>query len=239
MQIWPAIDLRNGKCVRLRQGDYEQETVFSTDPVETARRWAKAGARYLHLVDLDGARRGNLGNRESIRRVIESVDLTCEVGGGIRDESTIRELLGLGVERLVIGTQAIKQPGWFSAMCRQYPGRLVLGIDARGGRVATEGWTETSTVGAVDLARQHAAEPLAGIIYTDIQTDGMLTGPNLQEIRTMAESIDLPLIASGGVRSLEDIAALARLPVAGVIVGRALYEGELDLQAALDMAAAN
>jgi len=236
MQIWPAIDLRDGKCVRLQQGDYERETVFADDPVEVAQRWAAAGAECLHLVDLDGARQGNPGNRDSISRVLASVDLTCEVGGGIRDETAIRRLLDQGARRLVIGTQAMKQPAWFVSMCQRYPLRLVLGIDARRGRVATDGWTETSDTSAVELARRFAKQPLAAIIYTDIETDGMLSGPNLDGMRIMAEAVDVPVIASGGVRALADIQALARLPVAGVIVGRALYEGTLSLPAALEVA---
>ncbi len=234
MQIWPAIDLRDGKCVRLQQGDYERETIFSSDPVAVAQTWAAAGAKHLHLVDLDGAKHGNLANRESIARIVDSVEMVCEVGGGIRTEEAIRELFDLGVDRLVIGTQALKRPEWFGRMCRSYPGRLVLGIDARAGQVATDGWLQTSQTAAVDLARQFSEEPLAAIIYTDIATDGMLSGPNLAEIKMMIEAVDLPIVASGGIRSVEDLHTLAAIPVAGAIVGRALYEGQVDLATALE-----
>lgn len=233
MQIWPAIDLRGGKCVRLQQGDYDRETVFSDDPVAQAKQWADSGAKYLHLVDLDGARDGSLSNRDSIAAIARDTDMVTEVGGGIRTEETIRELIEIGIDRLVIGTQAIKRPDWFGEMCQKYPNRLVLGIDARGGQVATDGWLETSETSAIDLAKQFAEQPIAAIIYTDIETDGMLKGPNLAEMRSMSKATNIPVVASGGVTTLEDVAALAEIPVAGAIVGRALYEGSLKLDAAL------
>lgn len=233
MQIWPAIDLRGGKCVRLQQGDYDRETVFSDDPVAQAKQWSEFGARYLHLVDLDGARDGSLTNRESIAAIAQDTEMVTEVGGGIRTEESIRELIDIGIDRLVIGTQAIKRPDWFGEMCQKYPNRLVLGIDARGGQVATDGWLETSETSAIDLAKQFAEQPIAAIIYTDIETDGMLSGPNLAEMRSMTEATDIPVVASGGVTTLEDVAALAEIPVAGAIVGRAIYEGSLKLDAAL------
>jgi len=233
MQIWPAIDLRGGKCVRLQQGDYDRETIFSDDPVDQARQWADSGAKYLHLVDLDGARDGSVSNRASIAAIAKNTDLVTELGGGIRTEETIRDLIDIGIDRLVIGTQAIKQPEWFAEMCQKYPDRLVLGIDARKGQVATDGWLETSETAAVDLAKKFADQPIAAIIYTDIDTDGMLAGPNLAEMQSMKEATDIPVVASGGVTTLEDVAALAAIPVAGAIVGRALYEGSLKLDAAL------
>ena len=169
MQIWPAIDLRGGKCVRLQQGDYARETVFGDDPAAMARHWVDQGAEYLHLVDLDGARRGRVGESgQRSRRSSAAVDVPCELGGGIRDEATIARLLDLGLQRLVIGTLALREPDWFRQMCRKFPGRLVLGLDARGGMVATDGWLETSHMAAVELARQFAGEPLAAVIYTDI-----------------------------------------------------------------------
>ncbi len=235
MQIWPAIDLLGGKCVRLQQGDYDRETVFSEDPVAMARQWEAAGANCLHLVDLDGAKDGTPTNREIIARIVEAVSMTCEVGGGVRDEQTIRDFFDLGIHRLVIGTQALRQPEWFSEMCRLFPGRLVLGIDARNGQVATDGWQKTSQTCAVDLARQFAEEPLAAVVYTDIATDGMLCGPNLNEMRTMTESVRVPVVASGGISSIDDLNALARIPVAGAIIGRAIYEGTLDLNSALQV----
>ena len=237
MEIWPAIDLRGGKCVRLRQGDYQQETVFGEDPAAIARHWAALGACHLHLVDLDGAREGEPRNLASVRAIVEVAGIPCELGGGIRSEATIRELLDLGLGRLVIGTLALRQPDWFRRMCRQFPDRLVLGIDARDGRVATGGWLETSDVSAVDLARQFAGEPIAALIYTDISTDGMMAGPNVEAMAQMRAAIDLPVVASGGVTTREDVARLAGVPMAGCIIGRALYEGTLTLPDALRAAA--
>ena len=233
MQIWPAIDLRGGKCVRLQQGDYQRETIFGDDPVAMARHWVEQGAEYLHLVDLDGARDGRPINLDSVRSIVEAVDAPCELGGGIRDEATIARWLDLGLQRLVIGTRALSQPDWFRQMCRRFAERLVLGIDARDGRVATDGWLETSDVSATELAAQYANEPIAAVIYTDIATDGMLAGPNLNAIKELRAAIDLPLIASGGVTRPADVAALAAVPVEGCIIGRALYEGLLSLPDAL------
>ena len=229
MELWPAIDLRGGKCVRLRQGDYDRETVFGDDPVAMARRWVNEGGDRLHLVDLDGARDGRQANRTAIAAIVKAIDVPCELGGGIRDESAIADLLALGLSRLVIGTKALREPEWFRAMCRRYPQKLVLGLDARDGRVAVEGWREASDVQAVDLARQFADEPVAAIVYTDIAVDGMLAGPNLAALAEMRRATNLPLIASGGIASAGDVAGLARLSVAGCILGRALYEGKLTL----------
>ncbi len=233
MQIWPAIDLRGGKCVRLQQGDYARETVFGDDPAEMARHWVDQGGQYLHLVDLDGARAGSVANWDSVTSILAAVDVPCELGGGVRDEPTIARLLDMGMERVVLGTLAIKQPDWFRQMCAKFPGRLALGIDARGGLVATEGWLETSHVKAVELARGFAREKIAAIIYTDIETDGMLSGPNLGALAEMAAAVDIPVIASGGIAKAEDITKLNELPVAGCIIGRALYEGTLKLADAL------
>lgn len=233
MQVWPAIDLRGGKCVRLQQGDYNQETVFGEDPVGMARLFVSEGAEYLHLVDLDGAREGRPVNLPAIRGIVEAVGIPCELGGGVRDEKTIRLLLELGLARLVVGTKALREPEWFRQMCRRYPQRLALGLDARDGHVATDGWLATSDMPATDLARQFADEPLAALIYTDIATDGMLGGPNLTALRQMRGAVNLPLIASGGVTRAQDIAALAGIPVAGCIIGRALYEGRLTIADAL------
>lgn len=230
MDIWPAIDLRGGKCVRLRQGDYARETVFGNDPAEMARRWATEGAERLHLVDLDGAKEGRPGNLEAIRAILRAVDIPCELGGGIRDERTIGELLELGLTRLVIGTLALKQPEWFRQMCRQFPERLVLGIDARNGRVATDGWLEVSETSAVELAGQFAGEPIAAVVYTDIATDGMMTGPNVDEMRQMKQSVAWPVVASGGVSTADDVARLAAAGLDGAIIGRALYEGTITLR---------
>ncbi|OHB69231.1 MAG: 1-(5-phosphoribosyl)-5-[(5-phosphoribosylamino)methylideneamino]imidazole-4-carboxamide isomerase [Planctomycetes bacterium RBG_13_63_9] len=236
MEIWPAIDLRGGKCVRLKQGDYEQETVFGEDPAAMARHWVGLGARRLHLVDLDGARDGQPGNLESVRAIVAAADVPCELGGGIRAEQTIRRLLDLGLSRLVIGTLAIRQPDWFRRMCRQFPGKLVLGIDARQGRVATDGWLKTSEMEATELARQLAGEPIAAVVYTDIATDGMMTGPNVAAMAAMQAAVEVPVVASGGVTTRDDVARLAAAGVAGCIIGRALYEGTLALADAISAA---
>lgn len=236
MEIWPAIDLRGGKYVRLKQGDYARETVFGEDPAEMARHWVGLGAECLHLVDLDGAKDGRPENLESVAAIVESVDVPCELGGGIRDEQTIRRLLDLGLARLVIGTLAIRQPDWFRRMCRQFPGKLVLGVDARDGRVATDGWLETSETTAIDLALQLTTEPVAAVVYTDIATDGMMAGPNTQAMAEMQAALDVPVVASGGVTTTEDVARLAEVPMAGCIIGRALYEGTIALPDAIKVA---
>jgi len=237
MQIWPAIDLRGGRCVRLEQGDYDREMVFGDDPVAMALHWQEQGGRHLHLVDLDGARDGRPVNAEVVAAIVSAVEVPCELGGGIRDEATIDDLLACGLSRLVIGTKALREPDWFRAMCRKHPGRLALGIDARNGNVATDGWLAASDTPAVQLAEQFASEPLAALIYTDIATDGMLSGPNLTAMEEMQAAVDLPLIASGGVTTVADVAALAAIEVTGCIVGRALYEGRLTLTDALAAAA--
>ncbi len=233
MQIWPAIDLRGGKCVRLRQGDYARETVYGADPVEMAHRWVEQGAQYLHLVDLDGSRDGQLVNQVAVTAIVQAVQIPCELGGGIRDRSTMEQLLDLGLERLVIGTQLLKRPEWFREMCRVFPGKLVAGIDARDGLVATDGWLETSTVDAVDLACELADQPIAAIVYTDIARDGMMAGPNTPAMARMAAAVSVPVVASGGVTTAGDVASLAKTEIAGCIVGRALYEGSLTLGDAL------
>ena len=237
MQIWPAIDLRDGKCVRLVQGDYDQETVFGDDPVAMARHWIEQGGDCLHLVDLDGARDGAPHNLNAIQAIVAAVDVPCELGGGIRDEATIASLLDLGLSRLVLGTSALKQGDWFRTMCRKYPDRLVLGIDAREGLVATDGWRQTSTSHATAVAQDFASEPLAAIVYTDISRDGMLAGPNLAAMSEMQSAVEIPVVASGGVTSIQDVEALAAVPMDGAIIGRSLYEGMLTLPEAI--AAAN
>jgi phosphoribosylformimino-5-aminoimidazole carboxamide ribotide isomerase len=239
MQVWPAIDLRGGKCVRLRQGDYQQETVFAQDPASVARQFADQGAKHLHIVDLEGAREGLPVNLPGIQAIREAVNIECELGGGIRDEQSVQELFEFGLTRLVIGTSALTDPEWFRAACRQYPGRLVLGIDAREGWAATHGWLNTSKVTAIDLACQFASEPLAAIIYTDIATDGMMRGPNIAAMAEMQAAVDVPVIASGGVTSIDDVARLSDAGLAGCIIGRALYEGTLSLADAIRVAADN
>lgn len=233
MEVWPAIDLRGGKCVRLRQGDYQQETVFNDEPVSVAREFAAAGARHLHVVDLDGAREGLPVNLPVVQEIVDAIDLQVELGGGVRDEQSIAELLGFGIDRLVVGTSAIKRPDWFAEIVSQYPGRLVLGIDARDGRVATDGWLETSDVCVIDLAAQFKGQPLAAIVYTDIATDGMMAGPNVAAMGEMQRAVDVPVVASGGVTTADDVAALRDEGLAACIIGRALYEGTLTIEAAL------
>jgi phosphoribosylformimino-5-aminoimidazole carboxamide ribotide isomerase len=236
MQIWPAIDLRGGKCVRLRQGDYQQETIFAEEPSAIARKFRDDGAQHLHIVDLEGAREGLPVNLPSVQEILAAVDMECELGGGIRDEQSVRELLDFGLSRLVIGTSAITDPEWFRNMCRQYPFRLVLGIDARDGMAATDGWLNTSKVSAIELAGQFASEPLAAIIYTDIATDGMMRGPNVEAMAQMQAAVETPVIASGGVTTADDVSRLAKAGLAGCIIGRALYEGTLTLGDALRVA---
>lgn len=233
MEIWPAIDLRGGRCVRLQQGDYNRETVFGDDPVAMARSFVAAGGRHLHLVDLDGARDGKLVNLEVVEAIVKAVEIPCELGGGVRDEAAIRKLLDAGLSRVVVGTKALREPDWFREMCHKFPNRLALGIDARGGMVATHGWLETSDVSAVAMARQFADEPIAALIYTDIATDGMLQGPNLAAMSEMAAAVSLDVIASGGVSNAADVARLTETGVAGVIIGRALYENRITLPEAL------
>ncbi|MFO0909795.1 MAG: 1-(5-phosphoribosyl)-5-[(5-phosphoribosylamino)methylideneamino]imidazole-4-carboxamide isomerase [Isosphaeraceae bacterium] len=232
MQVIPAIDLRGGKCVRLRQGDYGRETVYGDDPVAMAQHWAAEGAGRIHLVDLDGAKAGQPVNIQVVQSILAAVSVPCQLGGGVRNESTIAAWLDAGLERVIVGTQALKDPAWFRAMASRFPGRLILGLDARDGRVATSGWLDVSDVDAVQLAEEFDDLDLAAVIYTDIAHDGMLDGPNLETTGTLALRLSTPVIASGGVGTLEDLERLATLPVAGCIVGRALYEGRFRLSEA-------
>lgn len=235
MEILPAIDLRDGKCVRLRQGDYAQETIFGDDPTEMARRWAAEGTRWLHLVDLDGAKAGRPVNHEVVRRIVQATGVKCELGGGIRDEAAIRLMLDdVGVERVIIGTQALKQPEWFREMAQKWPGRLVLGIDARDGMVATEGWLDVSKTSAIELAKSYTDLDLAAVVYTNIANDGMMQGVDEGTIRDMIAltELGLPVIASGGVTTLTDVQRLAEVSrehpkLIGAIIGRAIYEGTI------------
>jgi phosphoribosylformimino-5-aminoimidazole carboxamide ribotide isomerase len=234
MQLWPAIDLRGGKCVRLTQGDYSRETVYGDDPAEMAARWVAEGAQQLHLVDLDGARDGVGANEEAVRRIRERVNVPLHLGGGIRDEATIEKWLKLGISGLVVGTRAAQEPEWFRNTCRAYPNSLVLGLDARNGKIATHGWVKVTGQSAIDFAKMFDNEPLRAIVYTDISKDGMLAGPNFEAMSEMQLSVKTPVIASGGVTTIEDIMKLSRLHMAGAIVGRSLYEGRLSLAAALE-----
>jgi phosphoribosylformimino-5-aminoimidazole carboxamide ribotide isomerase len=237
MQMIPAIDLRGGRCVRLRQGDFEQETVFGADPAAMAARWESEGAARIHLVDLDGARTGRPVNVDAVREIVRRVRVPCQLGGGLRDQATIAAWLEAGLDRVVVGTQALRDPDWFSRMAETFADRLILGLDARDGRVATEGWLDVSSVQAMALAQQYDQLPLAAIIYTDIARDGTLEGPNLSAIAALAASVQTPVIASGGVGTLDDLERLAALPIAGCIVGRALYDGRFSLAEAVARAA--
>jgi len=234
--LYPAIDLRGGQCVRLRQGDYAQETVFGDDPAGMARRWVEQGATWLHLVDLDGAREGRPVNGPSVRAIVEAAGVPCQLGGGLRSEAHLEEALSWGVRRVILGTRALQDAAWCEKVCRRFPGQVAIGIDARQGKVATEGWLHDSGRQAIDLAREVAGWPVAALIYTDISRDGMLQGPNVEATAALAEAVPVPVIASGGVTTLEDIAALARRGLHGAIIGRALYEGRLDLGAAIALA---
>ena len=242
MDIFPAIDLLDGKCVRLYQGDYDRSQVFNDNPTDMARDWLAQGANKLHLVDLDGAKAGQPVNVAAIASIVEMVKTTAtqpvqiQVGGGLRTEASVRQLLTLGVDRIILGTVAVEQPELVRELCQQYPNQIAIGIDARAGKVATKGWLETSEVLAIDLAKQMAQMGVAAIIYTDIHRDGTLTGPNLAALRELASGIEIPVIASGGVSSLRDLLDLLSLTAVGVtgaIVGRALYTGEVKLTEAI------
>lgn len=236
MIVIPAVDIKGGHCVRLKQGRMSEETVYSHDPVQTAMTWCSRGAERIHLVDLDGAVRGNRVNAEVIRSIVRSVPVPVELGGGIRNLASIEFYLEAGVKWVILGTAAFKDPGLVEEACRRFPGRVMLAIDARGGRVAVEGWTEDTERSAVEVARPFDGKSIAAIIYTDIQRDGMGVGPNVQATGELARALKTPVIASGGISGLEDIRkvmTLAGQGVMGVITGRALYEGTLDLEDAV------
>jgi phosphoribosylformimino-5-aminoimidazole carboxamide ribotide isomerase len=237
MDIFPAIDLLGGNCVRLYQGDYAQSQVFNENPIAVAQEWQTVGCSKLHLVDLDGAKSGKPENLAVIGKIVQAVpNMTVQVGGGLRNGDSIKALLDLGVNRAIVGTLAIEQPQLVQELCQKYPGQIVVGIDARDGWVATKGWIETSQIKATELTQQMAAWGAAAIIYTDIQRDGTLVGPNLPALRELAEQTALPVIASGGVGSLQDLLNLLTLEplgVTGTIVGKALYTGAFTLLDAL------
>ena len=239
MMIIPAIDIKNGKCVRLLQGRMDAETVFSNDPSAMARQWQDQGAEMLHVVDLNGAIEKSPQNLSSIQKIIESIHIPVQVGGGIRDLKTIQQYFDIGIAKVVIGTEAIRNPQLVRQACKDHPGCIVVGIDARKGRVAIEGWTQTTDILAIDLARQFEDYGVAAINFTDIHRDGMQTGPNIEETRQLAEAVCIPIVASGGVSTLEEIRALLPLSesgVIGVITGKALYSGTLNLKEAIELA---
>lgn len=229
MLIIPGIDLKDGKCVRLYQGDYNQVTVFSDDPAQVGIRWRDEGAQYLHVVDLDGSKAGRPVNLEVIAQIKAASGLPVEVGGGIRKEATVLELLGRGVDRVILGTAALRDPEMTGQLCRKYGEKIVIGIDARNGLVAVEGWTETSGVLATDLARQLVQLGAQRFIYTDISRDGTLTEPNYAAFSEFAEAAGKPVIASGGVARTDQVRKLAELGAEGVIIGRALYTGDVKM----------
>jgi phosphoribosylformimino-5-aminoimidazole carboxamide ribotide isomerase len=236
MQVIPAIDLLDGKCVRLYQGDYHQASIFHENPVEVAQQWAAEGATRLHVVDLDGAKAGKSVNLSVIEAIASAINIPVQVGGGLRDRVSVARLLETGVQQAILGTVAVEKPELVTQLCQEFPHQIVVGIDARDGLVATKGWLETSAVTAIDLAQRMANQGVAAIIYTDIHRDGTLSGPNLDALRELAESIDLPVIASGGVSSLTDLLSLLSLEtlgVRGVIVGRAIYTGDVSLKEAV------
>lgn len=233
MLLIPAIDLKKGQCVRLRQGRMDDDTVFSTDPVAVAARWVEAGARRLHLVDLDGAFAGKPKNKDVIRAICEAFpDLPIQAGGGIRDEETVEAYLEIGVKYVIIGTKAVTTPGFVSNLSISFPGHIIVGLDAKDGKVATEGWSKLSHHDVIDMAQHFERDGVEAIIYTDISRDGMMQGANVESTLRLAQAVRIPVIASGGVTSITDIERLCAVSeegISGVVIGRALYEGGLDL----------
>jgi len=235
MIVIPAIDLKDGRCVRLRQGRMQDETVYGQDPSDVARRWADEGAQVLHVVDLNGAIEGAPKNRTAIEAILKAVTIPVQVGGGIRTRETIDSYLSFGIERVVLGTAVVRDHTILADACSRFPGRVIVGVDAKGGKVAVQGWTEVSDLDAADFVVRLAGLPLYAVIYTDIARDGMLEGPNLDGMRRMAEVCPVPLIASGGITRTEDLQRLQEIgpKVIGAILGKALYEGRLDLRSAM------
>lgn len=236
MDILPAIDLIGAKCVRLIQGEYNKQITYKDDPVAQAREFLEAGARWLHVIDLEGAKAGRPVNAEVVARIAAEVPMKIELGGGVRDEAAIVQMLEAGVTRLILGSSAVKQFAWFSEMAQKYPDRLVLGLDARGANLATEGWLEQGAQTVLEFAKKAADLPLAAIIYTDISKDGMLAGPNIDRTHALVEAVELPIVAAGGVTTVDDVRTLKSIGVAGAIIGRALYEGTITIEAALEAA---
>jgi phosphoribosylformimino-5-aminoimidazole carboxamide ribotide isomerase len=236
MILFPAIDLKDGVCVRLKLGDMDAATVYNTDPAAQARAFEAMGFEYLHVVDLNGAFAGESRNGAAVEAILAAVSMPVQLGGGIRDRAAIDGWLGKGVRRVILGTVAVRDPGLVKAACRAHPGRVVVGIDARGGQVAVEGWAESSTLSAIDLARKFEDAGVAAIVYTDIDRDGVLKGLNIESTLALADAVSIPVIASGGLASIEDIRRLTQPDCAkleGAISGRALYDGRLDPAEAL------
>lgn len=236
MIVIPAIDLKDGKCVRLLQGRQEEVTVYSENPAEVARQWVELGARLLHVVDLDGAFTGEQKNFETIKEIRKSVHVPIELGGGIRDIERIRLIDSIGIDRIIIGTSAAGDPDMVSTVCKEFPGKILAGIDARDGKVAIRGWVEVTEINALDFARKMESAGVTGIIYTDISRDGMLTGPNVEAMAKMVKTVRIPVIASGGVSTIDDISALMQIgDLWGVITGKAIYSGALKLEDAINL----
>ncbi len=234
MIIIPAIDLKDGKCVRLLQGKKDEVTVYSDDPPSMAKHWQDLGGELLHVVDLDGAFTGEQHNFEHIKAIREAIDIPIEVGGGIRDIERIEKLINLGVDRTILGTSATEDPEMVKRACDKYPGKVIIGIDAKDGMVAVKGWVEVTIHYAIEFAKNMESAGAAGIIYTDISRDGMMTGPNIEAMAKMVESVNIPVIASGGVSKLDDVTALNQIEnLWGVITGKALYSGALKLEEAI------
>lgn len=233
MLLIPAIDLKDGKCVRLRQGRMDDETVFADDPLDMARRWVDAGARRLHLIDLNGAFAGKPVNAEVIQRIAEAFpDVPIQVGGGIRDEDTVQLYLDAGVQYVIIGTKAVRAPHFINDLCLEFPGHIIVGLDAKDGKVAIDGWSKLSNHDVIDMAQRFERDGVSAIVYTDISCDGMMQGVNVEATAKLASEISIPVIASGGISTLDDIRALMAVAdegIMGVIIGRALYEGTVDL----------
>jgi len=233
MEIIPAVDIKGGKCVRLYQGDYSQETVFFNDPAAVALKWESLGARRIHLVDLDGAAVGKVCNLAVIEAIAKQVRVPVQLGGGIRDEGTVSKLLGMGVSRAILGTVAVEQPELLKELCRKFGGAIIVGIDARDGLVATRGWLKGTEMKALDLGKKMVQLGVKRIIYTDIKRDGTLTEPNYDEIAEMVKGVRARIIAAGGISALEHLTKLEKLGVEGAIIGKALYTGNIDLKEAL------
>lgn len=236
MRIYPAIDIKDGKCVRLLRGSFDDVTVYGDDPAEMAKRWESEGGEYIHVVDLDGAVKGHGVNAEAIRRICESVSVPVQTGGGIRTMEDIEAKLSCGISRVIIGTKAVSDPEFIKNAVAKYGDKIAVGIDAKDGKVAIEGWEKTTEFGAVEFAKKMAELGVKTIIYTDIATDGTLAGPNVEAMKEMASNIDVDVIASGGIGNMDHIMSLAGTGVEGVIVGRALYTGGVELAAAVEAA---
>lgn len=239
MLLIPAIDIKDGKCVRLRQGRMDDATVFADDPLEAAMRWVTAGAKRLHIIDLDGASTGKPINRDLVRRITDTFPhVPIQIGGGIRDEDTVQAYLDLGVQYVILGTRAVKEPHFVSDLCVAFPGHIIVGLDAKDGKLMINGWSKLAKHDVIDLAQRFESDGVEAIIYTDISRDGMLSGVNVEATKALAESIRIPVIAAGGITNLDDIRRLCEIADAGVfgaVTGRAIYEGTLDFAEAQKM----